>query len=183
MSSQVIGNITVVENIANEFLNKYYQLYNYVHYADTAMSTLCDENVNGYTYVFKMAHIFCADMLHYYGVSSIAVWLSVIVPIPKNKRANKCDSSNYRAIAISSLLGKILNNIIFEDQYTYLSTDVLQFGYKRCASTTICTTLVLETIAYYHENRSDCFLLLLDATKAFDRMEYVKLFQTLRDWD
>ena len=48
------------------------------------------------------------------------------------------------------------------------------------SSTTICTTLLLETITYYRENRSDCFLLLLDASKAFDRVEYVKLFQTLR---
>ena len=87
--------------------------------------------------------------------------LSVIVPIPKNKRANKCDSSNYRAMAISSLLGIFLDNVIFEDQYTYLSTDVLQFGYKRCSSTTICTTLLLETIAYYRENRSDCFFIVI----------------------
>ena len=46
--------------------------------------------------------------------------------------ANKCDSSKYIAIAIGSLHGKILNNMTFDDQYTYLSTDVLQFGYKRC---------------------------------------------------
>ena len=66
-----------------------------------------------------------------HGVSPIDFCLSVIVPIPKNKRANKCDSSNYRAMAVSSLLGKIVDNIIFEDQYTNLATDVLQFGYKR----------------------------------------------------
>ena len=56
--------------------------------------------------------------------------LAVIIPIPKNKRASKCDYSNYRATAISSLLCKILDNIIFKDQYTYLSTDVLQFRIK-----------------------------------------------------
>ena len=39
----------------------------------------------------------------------------------------------------------------------------------------------METIDCCHENRSDCFLLLLDATKAFDRVECVMLFQTLHD--
>ena len=96
-----------------------------------------------------------------HGVSPIDLCLSVIAPIPKNKRANECDSSNYRAIAISSLLGKNSDNIIFEDQYTYLSTDVLQFGYKRCSSTTICTTLLLVTIAYYHDHRSNCFFIVI----------------------
>ena len=30
-------------------------------------------------------------------------------------------------------------------------------------------------IDYYNENDTDCYLLLLDASKAFDRVEYVKL--------
>ena len=82
-----------------------------------------------------------------HGVSSIDFCASIIVPIAKNKRANKCDSSNYRAISIiTSLLGKILANIIVEDQYLYLFIDELQFGYTNCLSITIGTTLLLETI-------------------------------------
>ena len=39
----------------------------------------------------------------------------------------------------------------------------------------------METIEYYNENGSDCYLFLLDASKAFDRVEYVNFFNTLRD--
>ena len=96
--------------------------------------------------------------------------LSTIVPILKNKRGNKCDSSNYRAIAISSLFGKLLDMLIFEQQSESLSTDVLQFGYKANSSTIICTSLLIETIDYYRENKIECYLLLLDASKMGNKM-------------
>ena len=57
----------------------------------------------------------------------------------------------------------------------------MQFGFKQHSSTVTCTALLIETIEYYRENDSDCYLLLLDASKAFDRVVYVKLFNTLRD--
>ena len=123
--------------------------------------------------------LFTAMLVH--GIAPGALLLSTLVPIPKNKRGNKSDSSNYRAIAISSLLGKIFDIIVLTEQCKSLETDNLQFGFKKHSSTVICTALLLETIEYYIENGSDCYLLLLDASKAFDRVEYVKLFNTLRD--
>ena len=56
----------------------------------------------------------------------------------------------------------------------------IQFGFKENSSTIICTQLLIETIEYYNSNNTDCFMLLLDASKAFDRIEYVRLFTLLR---
>ena len=57
-----------------------------------------------------------------------------------------------------------------------LETDVLQFVFKKDSSTVICTSMLKETIYYYNENQTDCYLLLLDASKAFERVEYNQLF-------
>ena len=104
-----------------------------------------------------------------------------MVPLIKNKRGNKCDSNNYRAIAISSLLGRLFDTILLKLQHASLFPDFLQFGFEPNSSTVICTSLLRDTIEYYNKNGSDCYLLLLDTSKPFDRVEYVRLLRTLRD--
>ena len=66
-----------------------------------------------------------------HGIAPGALLLSTLVPIPQNKRGNKYDSSNYRAIAISSLIGKIFDIIVLTEQCKSLETDNLQFGFKK----------------------------------------------------
>ena len=68
-----------------------------------------------------------------------------------------------------------------DTQYDSLSTDVLQFGFKKNSSTVIFTSILFDTIEYYNENNTDCYLLLHDASKALDRVKYVKLFKMLKD--
>ena len=79
------------------------------------------------------------------------------MPITKNKRGNKCDSNNYRQIAISSLPGKIFHTIILDKQQISLETGVLQFCYKNNSATLICTSMLKATIYYYNENKTDCY--------------------------
>ena len=38
---------------------------------------------------------------------------------------------------------------------------------------------MLETVNYYNFNKSNVFILMLDASKAFDKVNYCKLFREL----
>ena len=68
-------------------------------------------------------------MMLTHGVAPQGLLLSTLVPIPKNKRGNKCDSNNYRQIVISSLLVKNIRHFILDKQQMSLENDVLQFGF------------------------------------------------------
>ena len=92
-----------------------------------------------------------------HGVASTRLLLSTMVHVPKDKRGSKSDSNNYRAIAISSILGKLFGSIIIKDQDLSLITDDLQFGFKENSSTITCTQLLVETIEYYNINNTDCY--------------------------
>lgn len=106
---------------------------------------------------------------------------SNIRPIPKGHNQNLSDSTNYRAIAISSIFGKVLDNIILNRYHHLLVSSDLQLGFKQGHSTQMCTMLLKETISYYVQNKSTVFCTFLDATKAFDRVHYCKLFKLLID--
>jgi len=58
---------------------------------------------------------------------------------------------------------------------SFLTTSSLQFGFKRGHSPSMCTMILKETIDYYRLNSNDVYCTMLDATKAFDRVEYYKL--------
>ena len=62
---------------------------------------------------------------------------SSMLPLPKGARADLSNSDMYRSIAISSLLSKILDNVIIERQQDFLSTSNYQFGFKAKSSTVL----------------------------------------------
>ena len=47
-----------------------------------------------------------------HGFAPVDFWLSTLIHIPKNRRKSLNDSNNYRAIALSSILGKLLDHLI-----------------------------------------------------------------------
>ena len=117
-------------------------------------------------------------MLHH-GYCPESMNLSTLIPIPKSSKKSISDISNYRAIALGSVVGKVLDNVILFKNIDYLCTSELQFGFKPNHSTTQCSFVLQEVIDLYKRNDSSLYLILLDASQAFDRVQYCKLFDIM----
>ena len=104
---------------------------------------------------------------------------STIVPIPKGRNVNVADSANFRGIAVCSVFGKLFDNIVLQQFSDSFHTSQLQFGFKAKSSTNLCTFVLKEAMSYYVKHQSSVFCTFLDATKAFDRINYCKLFRLL----
>ena len=105
--------------------------------------------------------------------------MCALSPIVKDPNGDISSSKNYRGIAISSLILKILDNCILLLFGHLLSNDDLQFGFQKASSTVQCTWAVQETISYYLNRSSDVYSCLLDFSKAFDKVNFAQLFKKL----
>ena len=124
-----------------------------------------------------LALLFSAMLVH--GSFPSGFTHSTIVPIPKGHGADASNSSNYRGIALSSILGKIFDNVILSRYHKELASSDLQFGFKPKSSTNCCTYVLKEVLNYYTFNDSPIFSVFLDISKAFDKVRYCKLFRLL----
>ena len=84
-------------------------------------------------------------------------------------------------MTLGSIISKLYDAIIIQQNSNVFITSDLQFGFKNGLSTTMCTFMVQETITYYINNGSTVHTLLLDASKAFDRVNYCLLLNKLLD--
>jgi len=66
------------------------------------------------------------------------------------------------------------------DRYSNIvNTSHLQFGFKKKHSTIMCSFVLKEALKYYNSNRGTVYCVMLDASKAFDRVQYCKLSRKL----
>ena len=118
----------------------------------------------------------------YYGYAPQLFLRSTMIPIPKGGKVCPTNAELCRSIAISSILRKILDYVIIDEQSDSLCTSNYQFGFKSHSSTMLCSTMLIETIQYYDENRRQpLYVLFLDERKTFDRVCYSELFNILLD--
>ena len=120
---------------------------------------LSNNYIHGTDYFFIYLSFMFSSMINH-GYAPDTFLQTNIIPIPKGARANVTDSNMYRSIAISSIMSKILDNVIIEQQQFAVSTAAYQFGFKSKASIH-SSIMVVETVQYYLEkgDHSVCVLL------------------------
>ena len=144
---------------------------------DGNLGLFSDHIIHGSEMLFTyLTLLFNCMLVH--GSSPVDMSISTMVPIPKGKQ-NISLSDNFIGICLQSILCKILDIHILNKQRHKLYTSELQFGFKESHSAAMATTIVTETIDYYLNNDGIVHGLALDATKAFDRVNYVALFNMI----
>ena len=114
-----------------------------------------------------------------HGIAPDEMILGTMSPLIKDARKSQQCSDNYRSLTIGSTMSKIFDMILLKKHNAKLSTSNNQFGFKQNMSTNMCTFALNETVTYYVKNGSPVYALFLDASKAFDRLNFVKLFEKL----
>ena len=129
------------------------------------------------TFYHIIACLFNALVVH--GIVPSDFETSTLIPIPKGTNKSLSCSDNYRAIAMSSVICKLLDHVLINSHSRVLMSSDLQFGFKANNSAMTCNFVFQEVVQYYVSNDSNVYCLSLDATKAFDRVQFSQLFHLL----
>ena len=87
--------------------------------------------------IYHLEKMIKAFLVH--GHVSEVLLLATLVPIVKDKLGDLCSSANYRSIAISSLILKLLDWIVINLYGHLLKCDDFQFGFQEQSSTSLCS--------------------------------------------
>ena len=105
-----------------------------------------------------------------YGLTLDNFGTSVLTPVVKNASRSLLDVSNYRPIAITSVIAKYFESLIDIHFGHFFSFLVNQFGFSSGGGCNKAIFALNNTVKYFRERHSNMFLCALDMTKAFDRI-------------
>ena len=105
----------------------------------------------------------------------------VTVPVPKDKLGDLTVASNYRPITISPVISKLFEYCVLNKFADSLQFSHLQFGFRKNSSCSHAIFLFKEVVNFFVSHGSNVYIAALDARKAFDRVNHVKLFGVLLD--
>ena len=146
--------------------------------SDPVFSFSSDCFKNATKSVYENLSIILQSFLVHGHITNILL-LATLVPIIKDKLGSINISKNYRSIAISSILLKLIDWIFILLFGINFGLNDFQFAYQAGCSTTMCTWAVLETVDWYLKNGSEVFTCAMDMTKAFDLTLHSLLFRKM----
>ena len=118
-----------------------------------------------------MVWIMCFTGLIVHGVLPDAIISVLLVPVIKDKAGKLNSMDNYRPIALASILSKGLERILPTRLEMFVLTTDNQFGFKRKDGTDMCIYALKKIVG---RQNSTVFMCFIDASKAFDRINYEK---------
>ena len=121
-----------------------------------------------------LASVFCSFLVH--GTVTLSVLGCAFLPLYKGSQKKPDKFTSYRAIAGASQLLKLWDYVVLEIWGNHLSTDSMQFGFKKQTSTAHCSWLVMEVCGHFLRRRSSVHVALMDCSMAFDMCLFSKLF-------
>ena len=89
------------------------------------------------------------------------------------------DTSNYRPVVVATVVSKLLEHFILSSISPFCDITDNQFRFKAGHSTDQYTFLLKQTASYFVTHGSSLHAVFLDASKAFDRVLHMKLFEKL----
>ena len=137
-----------------------------------------DHFINGPDRLFIILSIIFNSML-VHGIAPSELLVGTMIPIVKDYRKSRKQSDNYRTLTLGTVLSKVFDLLILKKHNSFFNTSDLQYGFKENSSTVMSAFMVNQTISHYLSNGSNVNVLLLDASKAFDKIDFIKLFEKL----
>ena len=137
-----------------------------------------DNFINGPDSLFIFISIIFNSMI-IHGIAPSDFLVGTMIPIVKDHRKSCKKFDNYRTLTLGTVMSKIFDILILEKHNSHFNTSELAFGFKQKSSTVMNTFMVNETISHYLTNGSNVNVLMLDASKAFDKLDFIKLFEKL----
>ena len=104
-----------------------------------------------------------------------------VSPIIKDKKGNITSRDNYRPVAITCIASKIFELILLERYRDILYSSQNQFGFKPHLGTDMCIYMFKQVIEYYKAFSSPVYVVFMDASKAFDKINHYHLLAKLLD--
>ena len=107
--------------------------------------------------------------------------LSIIKPILKDEKGSSEDIANQRPIAVSDVFSYLLEKLILKKVETTNPSPETQFGFKKLSSCQHAVYVVNEMMKVTKNRKKKYYVIALDASKAFDKVEHKRLIAKLID--